>query len=60
MFALSSISSSLELWSINHISIHENSKLKFYKNINFLGEMSNNWRSDILGTTVKKTLESCW
>ena len=56
MFLLSSISSSLEFWSVNHISIYENSKLKVFKNIKFLGEVSNNWPNDLLGTKVYKTL----
>ena len=59
MFALSSISSDLELWSVNNTSINENSELKSYKNIKFLGEMFNNWWSDFLGTTVNKTLKPC-
>ena len=35
MFILSSISSSLEFWSVNHTSIYENSKSNIYKNIKF-------------------------
>ena len=60
MFILSSISSGLEFWSVNHTSIYENSELKVFKNIKFLGEISNNWSNDLLGTNVYKTLESCW
>ena len=56
MFLLSSISSSLEFWSVNHISIYENSELKVFKNIKILGEISNNWPNDLLGTKVYKTL----
>ena len=36
MFALSSLSSGLELLLVNHISIHENSELKDFKNRNSL------------------------
>ena len=36
MFILSSISSGLEFWSVNHTSIYENSELKVFKNIKFL------------------------
>ena len=39
MFILSSISSGLEFWSVNHTSIYENSELRVFKNIriyNFL------------------------
>ena len=25
-----------------------------------MGEISNNWPNDLLGTNVYKTLESCW
>ena len=54
MFILSSISSSLELWSVNHISKFENSELKTFKNIKFVGEISN---KDLFSTIVYKTLE---
>ena len=60
MFILSSISRGLDFWSVNHTSIYENSELKVFKNIKFLGEISNNWSNDLLGTNVYKTLESCW
>ena len=55
MFILSSISSGLECWSLNHTSIYENSESSVY-----LGEISNNWPNDLLGTNVYKTLEFCW
>ena len=57
MFILSSISRSLEFWSVNHTSIYQNSELKIYKNTKILGEISNNWPNNLLGT---KTPESCW
>ena len=60
MFILSSISSGLEFWSVNYTSIYENSELKVFKNIKFLGELFNNWPNDLLGTNVYKFLESCW
>ena len=47
MFISSSISSNLELWSVNHTLIYENSESKFFKNIKCLGEISNNWPSDL-------------
>ena len=65
MFILSSVSSGLEFWSVNHISIDENSELKVFKNIIFFlggvggGGISNNWPTDLLGTNVCETLESC-
>ena len=40
--------------------MYENSKLNVFTNIKFLGEISNNWPYDLLGTNVYKTLESCW
>ena len=42
MFILSSISSVLEFWSVNNTSTDENPELNIFKNINFLGEISNN------------------
>ena len=59
IFILSSISSGLEFWSINHTSMYENSWSKVFKNIKFLGRICNNWPNDLLGTNVYKTLESC-
>ena len=60
MFNLSSISRSLEFWSISHSSIYENSEPKVFENIKFFGEISNNWSNDLLGTNVYKTLKFCW
>ena len=60
MFILSSISSTLELWSVNHTSIHENSESNIFKNIKVSGEILNNWPNNLLGAKVHKTLESCW
>ena len=58
MFILSSLSSGLEFWSLNHTSMYENSDSKVFKNIKFLGEISSNWPNDLLKTNVYKTLES--
>ena len=64
MFILSSITSGLEFWSVNYTSIYENSESKVFKNITFLGEISNNWPNDLLGINVYKTLNlvdnHCW
>ena len=60
MFILSCISSGLEFWSVNHTSIYESSELNVLKNINFFWEISRNWRNDLLGMNVYKTLESRW
>ena len=59
MFILSSISSGLEFWSVNHTLIYQNES-NIFKNIKFLGEMSNNWPNDLLGANVYRTLESYW
>ena len=59
MFILSSISSSLEFWSVNHASVYDNCKSNVLKTKIF-GEISNNWPNYLLGTNVYKTLESCW
>ena len=58
MLILSFISSGLEFWSVNQTSIYENSELKVYKNIKFLGEISNKWPKDLSGTNVYKTLQN--
>ena len=36
MFILSSISSGLAIWSVNHTSIYENSESNVFENIKFL------------------------
>ena len=59
-FILLSISSGLEFWSVNHTSIYKNSESKVFENVKMLGGISNNWLSELLGTNVYKTLESCW
>ena len=58
MFILSSISSWLGFWSVNHNSIYKNSKSKVFKNIKFLGEMSNKWAYNSLGINVYNTFKS--
>ena len=60
MFILSSISCSLAFWSVNHTSKYKNSELNAFKNLKFLGEISNKWPNNLLGTNVYKTVESCW
>ena len=59
MFILSPILRGLEFWSVNHTSIYENSELNVIKNINFFGEISNNWTNDLLGANVYKPLKTC-
>ena len=60
MFALSTISSGLDFRSINHTSIYENFELKVFKNITFLGEISDNWPNNLFGKNVFRTPEPCW
>ena len=59
MFILSSVSVRLEIRSVSYTSINENSELKVFKNMKFVGEISNNWLNDLFGTNVYATLE-CW
>ena len=59
MFISSSISSNLEFWLANHTLIYEKSKLKVFKNIDFLGEISNNLPDELCGTKIYKTHEFC-
>ena len=51
MFSLSSISM-VRIWSVNHTSKYQNSELNVFKNTTFLGETSNNWPRDSLGTNL--------
>ena len=57
MLILSSISSGLEFWSENQTYI-KIANQKLFKNIKFIGEISNNWSNDLLETNVYKTLKS--
>ena len=52
MFISSSVSRSLKFWSVTHTSINENSELNVFKNIKFLGEVSNNLPNDLLGANI--------
>ena len=53
IFVLSSISSGLEFWSVNHTSVYENSLLNIFKNIKLLGEISSTWPNDLVGVNVQ-------
>ena len=52
MIIISSISSGLEFWWVSLTSVYKNSQSKVNTNITFL--------TDLLGTSVYKTLESYW
>ena len=54
------ISLGLKCWSVNYSSIYEKYGLKVFKHTKFVGEISNNWPNNLLGTNLYKTLESCW
>ena len=60
MFILFYIFSSLEIWSVNHTAMYENSELKAFKNMKLLGEIFGNWPNYLLGINVYKTLEFYW
>ena len=51
-FILSSISSNLLFGYVNHTSIYENSESNVFKNMKFVGEISNNWSNFLLGANV--------
>ena len=57
MFILSFTSSGLEFWSVNLISLYEDSESKVFKNINFLGEASNDWLIELFKISVYKRIE---
>ena len=59
MFILSSICSSLKVWSVNHTAVYENSELKILNNIKALDETSNNWPNYLFGINTYKVFESC-
>ena len=48
MFILSSTSSTLESWSVDHTSKYGNSESKVFRNIKFLRETSKNWQMTYL------------
>ena len=48
---MSSVSTALQFLSVNHTSIYKNLEPNVSKNVKFLGEISINWPSDLLGTT---------
>ena len=56
MFISSSITSSLEFWSVNHTSICENFKLKVFKNIKCFGYIASNWPNDYFEQMYPKLL----
>ena len=57
MFILSFTSGGLEFWSVNLISLYEDSESKVFKNINFLGEASNDWLIELFKISVYKRIE---
>ena len=57
-FILSSISNGWLFWSVKHTLMAWNSELNIFKEIRFVGEISN--KLPMVGTNVYKNLESCW
>ena len=60
MFIVFLIFKGLEFWLVDHTWRYENFESKVFKNITFLGELSNNWPNALLGKNEYNTLESCW
>ena len=60
IFILSSISSGLKFWAVNHILLYENSELNVFRNMKSVDKISYNWPNDLFQTDVYKTLESFW
>ena len=60
MVFLSSTSSGLEFWLVNHTSTYENPESKVFRNMKFWGGISNSWPKDLFGINVNNSLESCW
>ena len=58
-FILCSISSGLLFWSVNYTSLCENSKLYVFKNVEFVGGISNESPNDLFRMKLCKPLESC-
>ena len=58
MFVLFSISSGLEIWSIDYISMYKNSDLSSFKKIKSLGKIFINWPNEILRINKYQTHES--
>ena len=52
MCILSSVSMGLGFWSVNHNSKCENSELKVFKNIKFVGGISLSWPGDLFGKSL--------
>ena len=60
IFTLSSIFNGLLFWSVNHISMNENSTLAVFNIAGELGVIVINWPNSLFGTKVNNTLDACW
>ena len=56
---LSSISSGLLFWSVNHTWMNGNSELVVFSIVNEWGEIVINWSNCLLGTKVNNTFDAC-
>ena len=57
---LSSISSGLLFWSVNHNSMNWNCALVVFHIANEWGEIVINWPNHLLATKVNNTLDAYW
>ena len=55
MHILSSISNSLDFWSVNHTIMWGSNDLNVFKNIKFVSEPNH-----LFGANIYKTCDSCW
>ena len=60
IFTLSSISSGLLFWSVNHNWIDCNPALVVFSIVNKWGKIEINWPNCLLGTKVNNSLDACW
>ena len=60
ILTLSSISSCLLFWSINHASMNENSVFAVFNIVNEWCAIVINGLNCLFGTKVNNTLDACW
>ena len=57
---LSSISSALLDWSVNHTSTEENSVFTVFIIVKTCGEIFNSCPNCLFGTKINNTFDACW
>ena len=60
ILTLSSISSCLQFWSVNHSSIDENSVFVVFSIVNEWGAIVIDWPNWLFDTKVNNILDACW